>query len=129
MENMVERDEVQDATNEAQLALLRNAVEALYYAGVWHADRTVDEQALWTAVRDAAGFRPGKSPKETQFGGIRATYGIDRLRQLAGKARADRHSATDFTSEKTRAFLLLHGEELQDRIDGAVRKFLEEKLS
>jgi ERCC4-related helicase len=108
---------------------LHRAVGNLYYAAVWHADRPVDEQALWTAVRDAAGFTPGKSPEEVPFEGIHAIYGIDRLRQLAGKARANRHSATDFTSEKVRAFLLLHGEELQDRIDAAVRQFLGEKLS
>jgi hypothetical protein len=39
------------------------AVKALYYAAIWHADRPVDELALWTAVRDAAGFSSGDSPK------------------------------------------------------------------
>lgn len=43
---------------------LRDAVEKLYYAAVWHADRPVDEKKLWEAVRDAAGFDPGHSPKE-----------------------------------------------------------------
>lgn len=42
---------------------LVEAVRALYYAAVWTADRTVDAAALWTAVRDAAGFEPGQSPK------------------------------------------------------------------
>ena len=44
---------------------LVEAVRALYYAGVWHCDRPVDEDALWKAVRDAAGFEPGNSPKES----------------------------------------------------------------
>lgn len=38
---------------------LANAVEALYYAAYWHADRKVDEAALWTAVRDLANIAPG----------------------------------------------------------------------
>jgi hypothetical protein len=126
MEKMVERDEVQDTTNEAQLKLLHDAVEALYYAGVWHADRPVDEQALWTAVRDAAGFRPGRGPKETVFEGIRAAYGIDRLRQIGHLASAKK--GREFGTAETRALLLLYGEELQDRLDETVRKFLEEKL-
>lgn len=42
---------------------LRSAVRELYYSGVWTCDRSVDEGALWTAVRDAAGFEPGKSPE------------------------------------------------------------------
>ena len=40
--------------------ILRKAVQELYYAAVWHADRPVDEIALWTAVRDAAGFEHGQ---------------------------------------------------------------------
>lgn len=40
---------------------LREAVKALYYAAYWHADRDVDEPALWTAVRDAACLPPGES--------------------------------------------------------------------
>jgi hypothetical protein len=127
MEKMVERDEVQDATNEAQLTLLRNAVEALYYAAVWHADRRVDEQALWMTVRDAAGFRPGRGPKEVAFDGIRVAYGIDRLRQIGHLASAKK--GREFGTTETRALLLLYGAELQDRLDETVRKFLEEKLS
>lgn len=38
---------------------LRRAVRRLYYAAYWKADRKVDEDKLWTAVRDAAGFKPG----------------------------------------------------------------------
>jgi|SRR6516165_2861701 hypothetical protein len=43
---------------------LLEAIRELYYAGVWHCDRPVDEAKLWTAVRDAAGFEQGKSPRE-----------------------------------------------------------------
>jgi hypothetical protein len=38
---------------------LADAVEKLYFAGYWHCDRPVDEQALWQAVRDAAKIPPG----------------------------------------------------------------------
>lgn len=108
------------------LQALLDAVRNLYYAAVWHADRPVDEAALWTAVRDAAGLTPGNSPKETSFEGIRLQYDLNRVRLLGGKARQSR--GDDFTSEKARAFLLLHGQELQDKIDKTVREFLEEKL-
>lgn len=43
---------------------LTDAIKALYYSAVWHADRPVDEKALWKAVRDAAGFEPGNAPEE-----------------------------------------------------------------
>lgn len=49
-----------------QYYALRRAVSDLYYAGVWKCDRPVDEAALWIAVRDAAGFKPGESPKPLQ---------------------------------------------------------------
>ena len=49
---------------DGQFVQLREAVRKLYYAAVWHADRPVDEKALWEAVRDAAGFDLGLSPKE-----------------------------------------------------------------
>jgi len=42
---------------------LLEAVRELYYSAIWHADRPVNEQRLWTQVRDAAGFEPGNSPK------------------------------------------------------------------
>ena len=44
---------------------LLEAVRNLYYAAVWTSDRlsTEEEAALWVAVRDAAGFAPGSSPK------------------------------------------------------------------
>lgn len=44
-----------------KLSALTEAVRALYFAAHWHPDRPVDERALWTAVRDAAGFTPGAS--------------------------------------------------------------------
>ena len=114
-------------TIEGQLVNLRNAVRALYYSAVWHADRKVDEQALWTAVRDAAGFAKGNSPEELPFDGIRVSYDTSRIRQLGANFRAKR--GDDFTSDKVRAFLLLHGQELTDKLDKTVRDFLEEKLS
>ena len=43
------------------LAPLIEAVEALYFSAHWHADRPVDEAALWTAVRNAAGIKPGQT--------------------------------------------------------------------
>jgi hypothetical protein len=45
---------------------LIEAVHDLYYAAVWHPDRPVDATALWTAVRDAAGFEPGQSPAPSE---------------------------------------------------------------
>lgn len=42
---------------------LAAAVEALYFAAYWHADRSVDELKLWTAVRDAAAITPGQTGK------------------------------------------------------------------
>lgn len=48
---------LQNTWNE-HMALVR-AVQALYFAGYWHADRPVDEAALWTAAREAAGIPPG----------------------------------------------------------------------
>lgn len=114
-------------TIEGQLVNLRNAVRALYYSAVWHADRPVDEQALWTAVRDAAGFAKGNSPIELPFDGIKVSYETSRIRQLGANFRAKR--GDDFTSDKVRAFLLLHGQELVDKLDKTVREFLEEKLS
>jgi hypothetical protein len=44
---------------------LMNAVHNVYYAAQWTADRTVNEKALWTELRDKAGFTPGHSPKPT----------------------------------------------------------------
>ena len=105
---------------------LREALRSLYYAAVWHADRPVDEQALWTAVRDAAGFAPGKSPEEIKFEGIRATYTVDRLRQIGQLTSAK--NGKIFGTKETHALLLLYGSELQDRLDETVREFFEEKL-
>jgi hypothetical protein len=103
------------------------AVKDLYYAAVWHADRPVDEQLLWTTVRDLAGFEPGKSPKELPFDGIRVSYDVDRLRQIGHLVSAKK--GREFGTTETRALLLLYGSELTDRLNETVRKFLEEKLS
>jgi hypothetical protein len=108
--------------------ILKDAVKNLYYSAVWHADRSVDEKALWTAVRDAAGFAPGRSPEEIVFEGIRASYNVDRLRQIGHLVSAAKNGK-EFGTAETRAFLLLFGSELQSKIDAAVRQFLEEKLS
>jgi hypothetical protein len=43
---------------------LRKAVHDLYYSANWQADRPVNEGKLWEAVRDAAGFSVGESPKK-----------------------------------------------------------------
>jgi hypothetical protein len=106
---------------------LREAVEKLYYAAVWHADRPVDERALWIAVRDAAGFAPGKSPREIGFSGVRVSYDANRIRLLAKLVRKQKGDG-EFTSGQAQAFILLHGGELQDRLDATVRDFLKEKL-
>jgi len=45
----------------SDFAALQQAAEALYFAGYWHCDRPADEQALWTALRDAAGIQPGQT--------------------------------------------------------------------
>ena len=47
---------------EPQFSDLKRAVHELYFAADWHADRPVDEAALWSAVRDAAGIEPGHAP-------------------------------------------------------------------
>lgn len=57
-------------------AELREAVKALYFAAYWHADRPVDEAALWTAVRDRAGIEPGQTGKV--LGADRSTFTAER---------------------------------------------------
>jgi len=109
-----------------QLQNLRSAVESLYYSAVWHADRPVDEAGLWTAVRDAAGFRPGNSPEELPYSGLRVEYSLSKLRQIATTIRKDR--SNEFSTGQTAAFLDLYREDLEARVNDAVRKFLEEKL-
>lgn len=119
-------------TGEAKMAVskretntLIEAVRELYYTAVWHADRPVDEARLWAAVRDAAGFKPGSSPQG--FEGIQASYSVDRLRQIGHLASAAK--GREFGTAETRAFLLLYGQELQDKLNATVRQFLEDKLS
>lgn len=106
--------------------VLLNAVRNLYYSAHWTPDRPVDSEKLWTAVRDAAGFPKGNSPKALSFDGIQASYTTDRLRQIGHLVSAKK--GREFGTTETRALLLLYGQELQDRLDAAVRQFLEEKL-
>lgn len=51
-----------DITQTEPYVKLAKAVQELYYAAVWHADRAVDAERLWAAVRDASGFAPGYGP-------------------------------------------------------------------
>lgn len=53
----------------ADLARVRAAARALYYAAHWKADRPVNETALWEELRDACGFEPGNAPKPGRPGG------------------------------------------------------------
>ena len=48
------------------VAALRTAALALYYAGHWTSDRLTDEESakLWTELRDALGLPTGTSPKK-----------------------------------------------------------------
>jgi hypothetical protein len=103
---------------------LKAAVANVYYAATWHADRPVDEAGLWTALRDAADFAPGKSPKELPYLGVRAEFPIDRLRILANTIR----KSNDFSTEQVHAFLSLYKEDLEARLNTAARVFIEEKL-
>jgi hypothetical protein len=128
-----------------QFTNLRDAVRDLYYAAHWTPDRPLhrtefgdefedgmrqipyDAGELWTAVRDAAGFPKGGSPKALPYDGVRVEYPTQRLRllgRLVTKAKGG-----DFGTEQTKAFLLLHSTELRDRIDKTVRDFLSEKLA
>lgn len=106
---------------------LREAVRRVYYAAHWTPDRAVDAVELWTAVRDAAGFPSGNSPKQLPFPGIKVEYDVNRLRAL-GALTAKIKGESEFTSDQAKAFVLLHGKELQDRLDKTVREFMKEKL-
>ena len=68
------------AINGVDYMRLDRAVKALYFAAYWHADRKVDEAALWTAVRDAASIEPGKTKK---------LLGPDRTHQPEERARIE----------------------------------------
>lgn len=52
-----------DYSLRAKYERLQAAVVSIYTAAHWTADRPVDEGALWTELRDAAGIEPGKSPE------------------------------------------------------------------
>jgi hypothetical protein len=59
--------------------------------------------------------------------GIQFLLDLSRIRQLGALVRKPR-GISEFTSEEARAFLLLHGVELQDRLNKTVRDFMKEKL-
>lgn len=46
-----------------ELAALRRAALAIYYAGHWELDRPMTSQKqMWEALRDALGLPPGTAP-------------------------------------------------------------------
>ena len=57
------RDQLQDMidSNEAYIDL-KQAVADVYFSAHWTPDRDVNED-LWSRLRDAAGIKPGQSPK------------------------------------------------------------------
>ena len=117
---------MKEAIEQQSFPNLRERVRDLYYAANWTPDRPVDAAKLWTDVRDAAGFAKGNSPEAIPFDGIQASYPVDRLRQIGHHVSAGK--GKEFSTTETRAFLLLFGKELQDRLNETVRNFLEEKL-
>lgn len=52
---------------------------------------------------------------------------IGRIRSI-GVLMRKKKGIPEFTSEEARAFLLLHGTELEDRLNKTVRDFMKEKL-
>lgn len=67
------------------------------------------------------------SPQTLPFVGIEVKYDVNRVR-LLGRLVRKQKGVGEFSSEEARAFILLYGKELQDRLDQTVRQFLEEKL-
>jgi len=119
-------DGMKDRMEQQSFPNLREVVKNLYYAAHWTPDRPVDEAKLWTDIRDAAGFKPGGSPKEIPFDGIEVSYSLDRLRQIGHLV--SQAKGREFGTTETRALLLLYGQELVSALDETVRKFLQEKL-
>lgn len=64
---------------------------------------------------------------ENEFEGVRVSYDLNRLR-LLGKLVVKPKGDADFSTDQTRAFVLLHGPELEDRLQKTVRDFMKEKL-
>ena len=60
-ENVMRELLAHDAALRAALKKAEEAIERLYFAANWHPDRTVDADALWSAIRDAAGITPGQT--------------------------------------------------------------------
>src|ERR1019366_2821615 len=61
LEQVNVRLENDGAALRAALKKAEEAIERLYFAANWHPDRTVDADALWSAIRDAAGITPGQT--------------------------------------------------------------------
>ena len=61
-----EIENVQDVYLDALVEVVRE----IYFAGHWHCDRPVENEArLWARLRDAAGITPGMSPKKIDDAG------------------------------------------------------------
>jgi hypothetical protein len=59
--------------------------------------------------------------------GIRFLLDLGRIRQIGVLIRKQK-GIPEFTTEEARAFMLLHGTELEDRLNKTVRDFMKEKL-
>ena len=111
----------------AELSAVRRLISRLYNAAYWTPDRFVPEEAeLWESLRNAIGQLPGQSPQPLPFDGIQIAYSADRLRQVGQHIAAKK--GREFGSKEARAFMLLYGQELTDKLDATVRQFLQEKL-
>jgi hypothetical protein len=75
-----------------EIERLRKAAVALYYAAYWHADRPVDEAALWMALRDAAEITPGHTA--SVLGPDRSGETVERLAGALRRIRAWDHMDT-----------------------------------
>lgn len=58
------------------------------------------------------------------FNGIRVEYSIDRLRLIAASIKG----RAGFTSKQMEAFLLIHQNELQSKLDQTVKNFVQSKI-
>jgi hypothetical protein len=80
------------AAQRKEIERLRKAAVALYYAAYWHADRPVDEAALWMALRDAAEIPPGHTA--SVLGPDRSGETVERLAGALRRIRAWDHMDT-----------------------------------
>jgi len=58
------------------------------------------------------------------FNGVRVEYSIDRLRLIASSI----NGRAGFTSKQIDAFLLIHQNELQSKLDQTVKNFIQSKI-